>query len=300
MRITRTRTPQASHLPTLLRGACTLALHATATWPAEHTCIPHTHHGFPTFQASTSRSTSTTRASSAAPPSAPTCWSARAWWPSTTQNATTTSSTRFGWGVGEGQLRSGQEAGLGKGRCPWACGACGPGGGAMLCACMEGNVEACAAPWRQGRHPLTIIIQRPPCPALVHTSCAAPGCLPTLHHCHHHCHHHHYLWQLCDGASAEQRELWRLQPAQAYRYLNQSTCYQLPGADNAEEFKVGCRGYGARRVVPLVLWMCCAVGWAGWKLGRVCGLALCMPDGNVHWNVHWAPAPPWGCMGQPV
>lgn len=52
--------------------------------------------------------------------------------------------------------------------------------------------------------------------------------------------------QLTDGASAEQRTQWRLKTAQEYRYLNQSTCFQLPGTDNAEDFKVRTRGLGAR------------------------------------------------------
>ena len=44
--------------------------------------------------------------------------------------------------------------------------------------------------------------------------------------------------QLCAGASAEQRVKWRLLPAREYHYLNQSTCFELQGVDNAEEFKV--------------------------------------------------------------
>ncbi|KXZ52496.1 MYO1A protein [Gonium pectorale] len=48
---------------------------------------------------------------------------------------------------------------------------------------------------------------------------------------------YHIFYQLCDGASPEQRSAWRLKNAQEYRYLNQSTCFQLPGTDNAEDFK---------------------------------------------------------------
>ncbi|KAG2451764.1 hypothetical protein HYH02_003543 [Chlamydomonas schloesseri] len=48
---------------------------------------------------------------------------------------------------------------------------------------------------------------------------------------------YHIFYQLTDGASAEQRAEWRLKTAQEYRYLNQSTCFQLPGTDNAEDFK---------------------------------------------------------------
>ncbi|GLC68235.1 hypothetical protein PLESTF_000665000 [Pleodorina starrii] len=48
---------------------------------------------------------------------------------------------------------------------------------------------------------------------------------------------YHIFYQLCDGASPEQRAQLRLKSAQEYRYLNQSTCFQLPGTDNAEDFK---------------------------------------------------------------
>lgn len=44
--------------------------------------------------------------------------------------------------------------------------------------------------------------------------------------------------QLCDGASPEERERWFLRPAQEFHYLNQSTCYDIPGDSNAEEYKV--------------------------------------------------------------
>lgn len=49
---------------------------------------------------------------------------------------------------------------------------------------------------------------------------------------------YHVCLQLCDGASSEQRKQWHLQPASMYRYLSSSTCFELPGVDNAEEFKV--------------------------------------------------------------
>jgi len=42
--------------------------------------------------------------------------------------------------------------------------------------------------------------------------------------------------QLCDGASAEERQRWLLQPPQSYAYLNQSDVYTLAGVDNAQEF----------------------------------------------------------------
>lgn len=44
--------------------------------------------------------------------------------------------------------------------------------------------------------------------------------------------------QLCDGASSEERARWFLKPAQEFRYLNQSTCFDIPGDSNAEEYQV--------------------------------------------------------------
>jgi hypothetical protein len=44
--------------------------------------------------------------------------------------------------------------------------------------------------------------------------------------------------QLCDGASPEERQRWFLRPAQEFHYLNQSTCFDIPGDSNAEEYKV--------------------------------------------------------------
>jgi myosin-5 len=44
--------------------------------------------------------------------------------------------------------------------------------------------------------------------------------------------------QLCDGASPQERQRWFLRPAQEFNYLNQSTCYDIPGDSNAEEYKV--------------------------------------------------------------
>lgn len=44
--------------------------------------------------------------------------------------------------------------------------------------------------------------------------------------------------QLCDGASPEEQQRWFLRPAQEFHYLNQSTCYDIPGDSNAEEYKV--------------------------------------------------------------
>jgi hypothetical protein len=44
--------------------------------------------------------------------------------------------------------------------------------------------------------------------------------------------------QLCDGASPEERARWFLKPAQEFNYLNQSTCFDIPGDSNAEEYQV--------------------------------------------------------------
>eukprot|EP00197_Chlamydomonas_leiostraca_P009765 CAMPEP_0202867474 /NCGR_PEP_ID=MMETSP1391-20130828/9454_1 /ASSEMBLY_ACC=CAM_ASM_000867 /TAXON_ID=1034604 /ORGANISM="Chlamydomonas leiostraca, Strain SAG 11-49" /LENGTH=1634 /DNA_ID=CAMNT_0049547521 /DNA_START=190 /DNA_END=5094 /DNA_ORIENTATION=- len=48
---------------------------------------------------------------------------------------------------------------------------------------------------------------------------------------------YHIFYQLCDGASAEERAALKLTQAADYHYLNQSTCYDLPGVNNAEEYK---------------------------------------------------------------
>ncbi len=45
--------------------------------------------------------------------------------------------------------------------------------------------------------------------------------------------------QLCEGASPEEKQRWRLTKASDYHYLSQSSCYELTGVDNAEEYKVG-------------------------------------------------------------
>eukprot|EP00798_Chlamydomonas_sp_ICE-L_P027113 gene27113-2338_t len=51
---------------------------------------------------------------------------------------------------------------------------------------------------------------------------------------------YHIFYQLCGGASSEQKAKWRVQPADQYHYLNQSTCYKLTGVDNSEEFVHTC------------------------------------------------------------
>lgn len=49
---------------------------------------------------------------------------------------------------------------------------------------------------------------------------------------------YHIFYQLCDGASAGEREKLHLRPAAEFRYLNSSTCYELKGVSNAEEYAV--------------------------------------------------------------
>mgnify|MGYP001810307532 CR=1 FL=1 len=43
--------------------------------------------------------------------------------------------------------------------------------------------------------------------------------------------------QLCDGATEAERAALRLKPAKAFRYLNRSTCFDLRGVSNAEEYR---------------------------------------------------------------
>ena len=47
-----------------------------------------------------------------------------------------------------------------------------------------------------------------------------------------------WVVQICDGATMEEREAWRLRPAKEFRMLNQSNCYTLPRVDNAVEYGV--------------------------------------------------------------
>jgi myosin-5 len=49
---------------------------------------------------------------------------------------------------------------------------------------------------------------------------------------------YHIFYQLCDGASAEERETLHLRSASEFRYLNSSSCYELDGVSNAEEYAV--------------------------------------------------------------
>lgn len=52
---------------------------------------------------------------------------------------------------------------------------------------------------------------------------------------------YHVFYQLCDGASEEEKAALHLRPANEFRYLNRSSCFELKGVSNAEEYKVGER-----------------------------------------------------------
>ena len=62
--------------------------------------------------------------------------------------------------------------------------------------------------------------------AVAYLLASEPACLPAL------------PTQLCEGASVEERTRWQLQAAKEYHYLNQSTCFDLAGVNNADEYKV--------------------------------------------------------------
>jgi len=48
---------------------------------------------------------------------------------------------------------------------------------------------------------------------------------------------YHVFYQLCDGASADEKARWRLRPAREFRVLAQSTCFEVPGDSNAAEYR---------------------------------------------------------------
>ncbi len=71
---------------------------------------------------------------------------------------------------------------------------------------------------------------------------------------------YHIFYQICDGASKEQAARWYLQAATQFRYLNQSTCYELPGVNNAEEFQV----HGGRLTCCCTSRRCCCCCCCCW------------------------------------
>lgn len=58
---------------------------------------------------------------------------------------------------------------------------------------------------------------------------------------------YHIFYQLCDGAKDELKTELFLKPAREFKYLNQSTCFELNGVDNAKDFK---RTKHAMKVCP--------------------------------------------------
>lgn len=49
---------------------------------------------------------------------------------------------------------------------------------------------------------------------------------------------YHVFYQLCDGASEEEKAALHLKPASEFRYLNRSSCFELKGISNAEDYTV--------------------------------------------------------------
>ena len=47
---------------------------------------------------------------------------------------------------------------------------------------------------------------------------------------------YHIFYQLCDGATSAEREAWNLKDAKDFRYLSTSSCFELEGCSNAEEY----------------------------------------------------------------
>jgi myosin-5 len=47
---------------------------------------------------------------------------------------------------------------------------------------------------------------------------------------------YHIFYQLCDGATTTEREAWNLKDAKDFRYLSTSSCFELEGCSNAEEY----------------------------------------------------------------
>ena len=49
---------------------------------------------------------------------------------------------------------------------------------------------------------------------------------------------YHVFYQLCEGASEEEKTALHLRPANEFRYLNKSSCFDLKGVSNAVEYAV--------------------------------------------------------------
>jgi myosin-5 len=48
---------------------------------------------------------------------------------------------------------------------------------------------------------------------------------------------YHIFYQLCDGASDDEKQKWRLKSAREFRVLAQSSCFEVPGDSNAAEYR---------------------------------------------------------------
>lgn len=49
---------------------------------------------------------------------------------------------------------------------------------------------------------------------------------------------YHIFYQICDGATEEERLKWKLLPSTEFAYLSNSSCHVLNGVDNAQEYMV--------------------------------------------------------------
>ena len=49
----------------------------------------------------------------------------------------------------------------------------------------------------------------------------------------------HIFYQVCFGAEGQEKEDLRMGDAKSYRYINQSSCFELTGVDNAEVRRCG-------------------------------------------------------------
>lgn len=49
---------------------------------------------------------------------------------------------------------------------------------------------------------------------------------------------YHIFYQLCDGASQEERDAWNLRSSADFKYLTSSSCFELDGVNNADEYIV--------------------------------------------------------------
>jgi len=49
---------------------------------------------------------------------------------------------------------------------------------------------------------------------------------------------YHIFYQICDGATEEERLKWKLLPSTEFAYLSSSSCHVLNGIDNSQEYMV--------------------------------------------------------------